>query len=248
MRRQVFPSAWAPGAPGYAAPVETARLESLDRGLWAIARPFRALDRLEVGSRMTVLGLDDGGLLLHSPIRLDDVQREAIRALGPVRAIVAPNLWHHLFFGPAADAFPNAERWAAPGLPWRRKDLSFQGELGRAHPIFPGVDWQVVAGSRVLGEVLFFHRASRTLVATDFFFHVLRRDEVLSRAYYTLSGAYGRFATSRLIRAAVWDRGAARETARWILDRNPVRVTVCHGDVFAVTPGSLESALRWLLV
>ena len=93
---------------GYAAPVEPARIESLDRGLWAIARPFRALDRLEVGARTTVLGLEDGGLLVHSPIRLDDSDREAIRALGPVRAIVAPNLWHHLFFGPAAEAFPSA--------------------------------------------------------------------------------------------------------------------------------------------
>ena len=213
-----------------------------------MARPFRALDRLEVGCRMTVLGLDDGGILLHSPIRLDEADRDAVRALGPVRAIVAPNLWHHLFFGPAADAFPSAERWAAPGLPWRRRDLSFRGELGTANPVFAGVDWHVVGGSRLLGEVLFFHRASRTLVATDLFFHVLRRDDALSRTYYTLSGTYGRFASSRLIRAAVWDRAAARETARWILDRDPIRVSVCHGEVFAVTPGSLESALRWLLV
>lgn len=233
---------------GYAASVEPARIESLDNGLWAIARAFRALDRVEVGARMTVLGLADGGLLLHSPIRLDEADHDAIRALGPVRAIVAPNLWHHLFFGPAADAFPSAERWAAPGVPWRRKDLSFQGELGTAHPIFPGVDWHVVGGSRMLGEVLFFHRASRTLVVTDLFFHVLRRDDALSRTYYTLSGAYGRFASSRLIRAAVWDRAAARETARWILDCDPIRVTVCHGEVFSVTPGSLESALHWLLV
>jgi hypothetical protein len=197
---------------------------------------------------MTVLGLEDGALLLHSPVRLDDALREAIRALGPVRAIVAPNLWHHLFVAPAADAFPSAERWAAPGLARRRKDLSFHGELGTAHPIFPGVEWHVVRGSRLLGEVLFFHRASRTLVATDFFFHVLHRDDALSRAYYTVSGTYGRFASSRLIRAAVWDRAAARETARWILDLDPIRVTVCHGEVFPVTPGSLESALRWLLV
>jgi hypothetical protein len=228
--------------------MDPAGLHALDRGVWAIARPFKALDRVEVGARMTVLAVEDGGLLLHSPVRLDDADRQAIAALGPVRAIVAPNLWHHLFFGPVAEAFPSAERWAAPGLPRRRKDLSFQGELGIAQPTFPGVEWHLVGGSRLLGEVLFFHRASGTLVVTDLFFHVLRRDDALSRAYYTLSGTYGRFASSRLIRAAVWDRAAARETARWILDREPSRVTVCHGEVFAVTPGSLESALGWLLV
>jgi hypothetical protein len=203
---------------------------------------------LEVGARMTVLGLEDGGLLLHSPVPLEDGDRAAIRALGPVRAIVAPNLWHHLFVGPAAEAFPDAERWAAPGLPRRRKDLAFHGALGPAHPIFPGVEWHVVGGSRLLGEVLFFHRATRTLVVTDFFFHVLHRDDALARTYYRLSGTYGRFASSRLVRAAVWDRASARETAHWILERAPTRVTVCHGEAFAATSATLEEALRWLLV
>ena len=228
--------------------MDASRLEQLDGGLWAIARPFRAAGMLEVGSRMTVLGLEDGGLLLHSPIALTDADREALAELGPVRAIVAPNLWHHLFFGPAAEAFPSAERWAAPGLPRRRKDIAFHGSIGLAQPAFPGVEWHVVGGSRLLGEVLFFHRASRALVVTDLFFHVRDRAELLARTYYRLSGTYGRFASSRLIQAAAWDRAAARETAQWILDRAPVRVTVCHGDVFASTRSSLESALRWLLM
>jgi hypothetical protein len=117
-----------------------------------------------------------------------------------------------------------------------------------AQPVFGGVEWHVVGGSRLLGEVLFFHPASRTLIVADLFFHVRERAQLLARTYYRLSGTYGRFASSRLIQAAVWDRAAARETAKWILDRAPIRVTVCHGDVFMVTPGALESALRWLLV
>ena len=203
---------------------------------------------LEVGSRMTVLGLEGGGLLLHSPVALTDADREALAELGPVRAIVAPNLWHHVFFGPAAEAFPNAERWAAPGLPRRRKDLTFTGSLGLSQPVFPGVEWHVVGGSRLLGEVLFFHQASGTLVVTDLFFHVRDRAELLARTYYRLSGTYGRFASSQLIQAAAWDRAAARETAQWILDRAPTRVTVCHGDVLIATPDTLEAALRWLRV
>ncbi len=217
-------------------------------GIWTIARPFAPFGLLEVGVRMTVLGLDDGSVVVHSPVAMGDGDREAILARGPVRAIVAPNLWHHLFFGPAADAFPNAERWAAPGLARRRKDLSFTGTLGVAEPDFPGVEWHVVGGSRLLGEVIFFHRASNTLVVTDLFFHVLHRDDALARTYYRLSGTYGRFAVSRLVRAAAWDRAAARRTAHWILERPVARVTVAHGDVFETTPGALESALAWLLV
>jgi hypothetical protein len=227
--------------------VASSGLERVTEGVWTIARPFRALGVLEVGVRATILGLEDGGLLVHSPVPLERSDLDAIRALGPVRALVAPNLWHHLFFAAAVAAFPNAERWAAPGLARRRKDVSFTGAFGDADPVLPGIDWHVVGGSRLLGEVLLFHRLSRTLVVTDLFFNVRHRDDALARTYYRLSGAYGAFATSRLVRAAAWDRRAARDTAGWILDRDPARVTMAHGEVFDATPGALRSALRWVL-
>ena len=57
--------------------------------LWVVARPFRLpVVRAEVGTRMTIVRLADGGLFLHSPIQLDQGLQLAIDRLGEVRAIV----------------------------------------------------------------------------------------------------------------------------------------------------------------
>ncbi|KIG15533.1 hypothetical protein DB30_05556 [Enhygromyxa salina] len=46
---------------------------------------------------MTVIRLDDGRLLLHSPIRCTPELREELDALGSVAFVAAPNRFHHLF-------------------------------------------------------------------------------------------------------------------------------------------------------
>lgn len=57
------------------------------------------LRKYDFSTRMTVIRLPDGGLFLHSPIRLDDGLRAELDALGTVRAVVAPNKAHHLYVG-----------------------------------------------------------------------------------------------------------------------------------------------------
>ena len=88
----------------------------------------------EIGTRMTVVWLSDGGLFVHSPVQLDLPGRRALDALGPVRAVVAPNRLHHLFVGGWREAYPDARLYAAPGLPEKRSDLSFDAVLGDEPP------------------------------------------------------------------------------------------------------------------
>lgn len=78
--------------------------------LWVQDQPLRFLG-LQVGARMTVIRTADGGLFVHSPLRPDEVLFRAVDAIGPVRAIVAPNRFHHLFIGPWAERYP-ASRWS----------------------------------------------------------------------------------------------------------------------------------------
>ena len=56
---------------------------ALDVGLWVFDRPLR-VGPIEIGTRMTVLRLEDGGLLLHSPVALDARTRRALDAVGRV--------------------------------------------------------------------------------------------------------------------------------------------------------------------
>ena len=68
-------------------------LRQLAKDLWVAERPQRFYG-LEVGTRMTVMRLVDGSLLLHSPIALDAALRRELDALGPPTVGVAdPPPW-----------------------------------------------------------------------------------------------------------------------------------------------------------
>ena len=89
-------------------------LESLADGIWTADAPL-TLAGASFGTRMTVVALPDAGVVLISPIELDDAAAAEIEASGRVRAIVAPNAFHHFYFAAAAKRFPEAACFVAPG-------------------------------------------------------------------------------------------------------------------------------------
>jgi hypothetical protein len=82
-------------------------LTPLAEDIWTQSREVRFFG-VETGSRMTVVRLAEGGLFVHSPVPLDDATRAAVDALGEVRAVVAPSLFHHLSIGEWKAAYPRA--------------------------------------------------------------------------------------------------------------------------------------------
>src|SRR6188768_3138599 len=92
--------------------VPTSMLESalttvvVDR-IWCLERPVW-FSGARLRTRTTVVRLDDGSLLLHTPAPPTDALAEELRALGPVRWLVVPNCWHHLGTPAAAAHFPEA--------------------------------------------------------------------------------------------------------------------------------------------
>ena len=113
-------------------------LRQLATDLWIADRP-QGFYGLEVGTRMTVIRLSDGSLLLHSPVALDPALRGELDALGPVRNVVAPNRFHHLYAGEATQACSGAALWVSPGLDRKRPDLVIAGVLeDEAPPAWKG--------------------------------------------------------------------------------------------------------------
>ncbi len=77
--------------------------------------------------------------------------------------------------------------------------------------------------------MVFFHRPTRTVIFTDLVFNV-PADFKEARIFYTLAGGRGRFGPHRLIKQAIRDRKAARESVAKILEWDFDRVIVTHGD------------------
>jgi hypothetical protein len=217
--------------------------------LWVAERP-QTFYGLPVGTRMTVMRLAGGRLLLHSPVRLDAALRAELDALGRVCYAVAPNRVHHLYADGVARSYPEARLWVAPGLERKRTDLDFVAVLDDEPP----VEWRDEVGQVFFrgrpyeNEVVFLHRPSRTLLLCDLAFNFGPRAAAPTRLLMKLIRSYGRFGPSKLDPLLVRDRRAARESLERILAWDFDRVVVAHGEVLERGGrDALRAGYAWLL-
>lgn len=224
-------------------------LRALDRDLWTLDQPLR-VGGLDLGVRTTVIRLRDGGVLVHAPGPLVAAARAEIEALGPMRALVAPNLLHHMFLADSKRAFPQARVFGAPGLREKLAPTPIDEILGDAPPpLWAGeLDQLLVRGAPSMNEVVFLHRASRTLLCLDLCFNVRRSTSLFTRLFMRANGAWDRFGPSRLFRYTILrDARAVRESVDRILTWDFERVCVAHGDVLeSGGRDALRESFAWL--
>jgi hypothetical protein len=225
-------------------------LRQLDDDLWVTERALR-FGGVELGARMTVIRLRDGGLFLHSPLGLDDALRGELEHLGTPRFAVAPNRFHHLYIGAYRDAFPGVQLYAAPGLPEKRRDVRFDGVLDSddaAHGWDGEIDQVFVRGYPLMNEVVFCHRASRSLLTCDLMFNIREDAPFMTRLAFRLIGGYGRCGPTLVERFFVRDRAAARVALQRVLAWDFDRVVVAHGQVLEHGGReALRSGYDWVL-
>ena len=225
------------------------RIRELHRDLVAIDHPLRLPGGLELGTRSCLIRLSSGGVVVHAPGPLSEDVRRAIDAFGPVRALIAPNLLHHFFLAESSAAFPQARVFATPGLREKLGDVRVDEELRDEPPELwaAELDQLLVGGAPSLREFVFFHRASRTLLALDLCFNVRDSASFVTRLFMRANGAYGRFGPSRIFRFAMArDRAPLRASLDRILAWDFDRVTVAHGAILE-TGGraALSAGFAW---
>ncbi len=207
-------------------------------------------------TRMTVVQLASGDLILHSPIAFDAALAKRLQSLGRVRHLVSPNRGHYAHIGEWARQFPHAIAWASPGVrePARsqRIEVEFQRDLTTQAP----PDWrdeidQTIIPGAVLDEVVFFHRASKPLIVADMIMNF--EPERLSQPYRLIARLMGICSPggglSPDLRLAFWPkkravRGAYEQVLAW----RPERVVLSHGRCFDANGGVvIRRAFRWTL-
>lgn len=229
-------------------------LKAVADNLWIVdSGPIRP-GGIPLPIRMTVIRLNNGDLLLHSPSEASDALVGELQALGTVRHLVAPNIAHWTFLKDWQARFPDATTWAARGLrdraQVRASGLRLDRDLAeQAPPEWSAEIEQGLIRGAGYAEIYLFHRPSRTLVLTDVVQH-LHSDELpaRTRAFVLLSGANAG-TTPRYLRAILRlrHRNAAR-AFQAMLALEPERVVFAHGAWFE-RDGTrrLRQALDWLV-
>lgn len=219
--------------------------------IWiADGTPVTAIAGFHYPTRMIVIRLAEGGLFVWSPVGLTEALRGEMVAIGPVRCIVAPNALHHTYFAEWAAAHPGAALYAAPGLRAARKDLAFTDDLtDEPPPVWATQIDQVIFPNTIADEVVFFHRASGTVLFTDLLQQMPRGWYKGWRALVArldrMTGPEPRMPMK--FRMAVRDRAAARESLARIRAWPAARVLMAHGEPVRENGAAfIARAFAWL--
>lgn len=201
--------------------------------------------------RMTVVRLANGGLVVHSPTKLDLSTKREFQQLGPITAIIAPSWWHDLYLREYLDAYPDAKLYGAPTLVRWSRSLPFVELLDDSEPsLWKGeIDQVHVQGIGLfLDEIVFYHRPSRSLIVADLLFNLSSKDTWITRTMGSLViGPFPGCRFARLYRLAVTNRRRMRMALERILDWDFDQIIVGHGAVVESDGKEvLQREFRWL--
>lgn len=203
-------------------------------------------------TRMIVIRLANGALLVWSPTALSSQLQAAVDRLGPVRHIVAPNTLHHLFVGEWQAAYPSAKSYALPALRTKRPDVTWDHDLEDATaPEWSNeIDQVVVGENRITTEVVFFHRQSQTAIFTDLIQHFepgwFRGWRAIVAKLDLLTA--NRPTVPRKFRMTFRDRDGARDAVKRIMAWPTSAVLTAHGaPITHDGRDAIAHAFEWLL-
>ncbi|OEO32305.1 hypothetical protein VW23_012220 [Devosia insulae DS-56] len=227
--------------------------EAFGPEIWIVDGPVvTAAAGFHYPTRMTVIRLAGGDLVIWSPVALTPQLRGEVEMLGNVRYLVAPNSLHDSFIADWHRAFPVAQVLAAPGVREKRADLKFGADLGNT-PV-PGwtgeIEVVLVRGNRITTEAVAFHRPSGTVIFTDLlqqfppgWFKGWRA--LVARLDLMLADEPS---VPRKFRVALSDKRVARAALRRIVAWRANKVLMAHGTpVRREGHAFLKRAFAWLV-
>jgi len=219
-------------------------IKEFAKNLWVVEDEKFSVGGLQIGSRMTIILLNNGDLFIHSPIALSKTIKDSIDAIGKPRFIIAPNTMHHLFLKQFYDQYSDTELYIVPGLRKKCPALSHAKDLvdGTDYPWKKEIKQHHVKGITKLEEVVFFHPQSKTLVLTDLAFYITSERSLFTCLFFRLNGVYDKFGPSRIFKHFILkNKSEFNKSLDYILTWNFERIIISHGklikkngnDVFA---------------
>lgn len=225
--------------------------------VWTVDGPTVDFFGFPYPTRMVLVRLPNGFAWVWSPTALtDELAIQVEKFIGPVKYIVSPNKIHWKFLKEWQDRFPEAKVYAPPGLAERRvaKDIKFHSTLSEETlPEFSDEIDQVVFEGGAMDEVVFFHKASKTVIVCDL---IQRHLEANQRGFkgclMRADGLVGKAgSTPKEWTFAFWICGKlpmARKKLNVILeDWKPQKMIIAHGELVPEAACAvIEDAMSWI--
>ncbi len=233
-------------------------LEQVADNLWRVEG---ALPSGPIRRCMVVARLQNGQLVIHNGLALDEAGMEALEALGEPAFLVVPNGWHRLDAARYVARYPNLKVICPKGAQKRvSKKVSVHAHYGDCPQPDPNDDtvrFEHVPGlGNFEGAMLVKSGSETTLVMNDALFNLEHQKGFFWWVYGRLLGATGGPRVTLIGRLFLVKKKAAY--GAWLLEMSKLeglrRVLVAHGDPIdenagqvleqvAATLGPIPSAL-----
>ncbi len=162
-------------------------------------------------------------LYIISPGPLKD-RLEAISNVQKRIHFIAPNNFHHFFLPKMKEVFPEAKFYGN-----KRVERISKIDL---HPIVElnELEFQKILGNELLGEYVFFHNDSKSLIVTDLIFNFRHKMNLPTKLTTFLAGTNKGLAISRVLKMTTDDRFLMRKSIEKLLQFPFEKVIINHGE------------------
>lgn len=208
---------------------------AIDSDLWVLEGEWEE----SFSRRMTVIRLENGGLFIHSPIRLRDEDWKKLEAIGTPTLIVAPNAFHTDESKYYKDRYPQAKLYAPREASRKLAKSGVQVDetlpWSAEHPLSQELVCFEMRGTRMVEESVFFHRKTKTLILTDLMFYITREPKSgFEGKFLRWNQISNRFGISRIFRwVFIRDRQLALASLHHIAGWEFERVIVNHEEILS---------------
>lgn len=218
--------------------------------IWTAITPIRFAGTW-MSHVMTVIRLENGSVLLHSPCRPSNDLLAKIGTIGTVTDVVAPNWFHDLYLTDYKRFYREATFWGPAFLRRQRKAIIDFAMDGSVQPKWSAeMPHVTLPGLLTFDESIFYHRPTRTLIVADVLMNASlpAAAPLITRLGYRLFDLRGQLKVFPVLRwFGVNSRSAIRNAVSQIFEWNPERLIVGHGTPIAQgATKQLHAAFNWL--
>ena len=231
-------------------------LKEVDQNIWIADGDLIQMDfkvfKLPFQTRMTVIKLNDGKLWIHSPIAPNEELFTELDALGRVAYLISPNKIHYAYIADWKKRYPHAQTWSSPGVEKRAKSQNikvvFDAALTNKAPDL----WSAEIDQLIFkGEVVFFHKSTKTLIVTDLIenFEPEKIASPIRRKIYRLARVTAPDGQTPIDYRMTFFRRQieAKVSFSCMLNWKPDKIILAHGLCFFENGiDELKRAFRWI--
>jgi hypothetical protein len=201
--------------------------------VWTATSEFKVFGLIQLNGRCTIIKCNDGSLWVHSPIRLSQELKAQVDVLGPIKYLVAPSLFHHLFVGEWLEAYPEAEVYAPKGLHKKQPNLDIAHTLTHSKESYAWseeIDHVFLAGMPAVNEYVFYDKPSQTVIITDLCFYFPQASG-FTKLYLNINKVYQQLNTPLLFKSVIKDQTAFKASVAELKAWEVQYLSLCHHAV-----------------